>query len=173
MVDAFDAAWALLKQVPGPYEDVYPSRGNRFVDQNYTQGRDSGRPMPTPFGPQSEVDMMNQNIKDKGLRNYMSSFRNSDGTENKRRFPGTPAFDKSRSIMDQYNLTGPKRTPMGTEGSMTDEDEEFLSNFKEEPEPKQPRMSGPQKHGLSQEQYDDWQSRLATMMPRGGSAAPN
>jgi len=85
----------------------------------------------------------------------------------------TPAFDKSRFIMDEYNLTGPSRTPMGTGGSTSDEDEEFLSDYKEQTEPKRPQMSDPQKHGLSQEQYDDWQRRLATMMPRGGSAAPN
>mgnify|MGYP003147234455 CR=1 FL=1 len=125
------------------------------------------------YGPITESEAIDARFRKKGPQNWMTSFVNQDGRQTKRRGFYTPAFDKSRFIMDEYNLTGPSRTPMGTGGSTSDEDEEFLSDYKEQTEPKRPQMSDPQKHGLSQEQYDDWQRRLATMMPRGGSAAPN
>ena len=116
------------------------------------------------YGPMTEKETVDARYRELGPQNWMSSFTNKDGTPTKRRWPGTPTWDKSRSIMDEYNLTGVRRTPMGTEGSMTNEDAEFLDMFREEqPAARRPK-SDAEKHGLTEEQYNDWQRRLDTMM---------
>jgi len=127
------------------------------------------------YGPMTEKEAVDEHFRQNRPKTpYMSSFRNRDGTENKRRFPGTPAYDKSRAIMDQYNLTGTKRTPMGTEGSMTDEDEAFLDMFREgDAEDPAPPQTEAQKHGLTEEQYGDWQSRMDKIMERYRNAQTN
>ena len=118
------------------------------------------------YGPMTEKETVDARYRELGPQNWMSSFTNKDGTPTKRRWPGTPTWDKSRSIMDEYNLTGVRRTPMGTEGSMTDEDAEFLDMFREEqPAARRERpKTDAEKHGLTEEQYNDWQLRLAQMM---------
>lgn len=120
------------------------------------------------YGPMTEKETVDARYRELGPQNWMSSFTNKDGTPTKRRWPGTPTWDKSRSIMDEYNLTGVRRTPMGTEGSMTDEDAEFLDMFREEqpaPRREQPK-SDAEKHGMTDAAYLEWQRRLDTIRRR-------
>ncbi len=184
MVDAFHEAWDVLKAKTRWTETPTGRKtfGSTFEDQFYTHRRNNEAAIDDPDIPDFDKDAVDARYKELGPQNWMSSFTNKDGKPTKRRWPGTPTWDKSRSIMDEYNLTGPNRTPMGTEGSMTDEDEQFMSQFRIDPEVMQPQSGGnnnqqseAEKHGLSEEQYDDWQRRLAAIMDtqRGGSAAPN
>lgn len=127
------------------------------------------------YGPITEKEAVDEHYRQNRPKTpYMSSFTNKDGKPTKRRFPGTPAWDKSRSIMDEYNLTGAKRTPMGTEGSMSDEDAAFLDMFNEEGDQQlEPTQTEAQKHGLTEEQYNDWQERMDSIMARYRNAQAN
>ena len=152
MVDAFHEAWSLLKS---KQEKRFPSWG-----------------LEGTYGPKTESEAVDAHFRKKGPQNWMTSFVNQDGKQTKKRGFFTPPFDKSRFIVDEYNLTGPSRTPLGMGGSTSDVDEEFLNAYEErgpmehDPQPLGTRaqMGEPQKDGLSQEEYDNWQKRLNAML---------
>jgi len=125
MVEAFEAAWNLLKARSGMGGDPFIGRDD--------YGQRVNNPRQGPITASESTDDIYRRKRLNRDTPYLTSFTNVDGSPSKRRTAQTPAFDKSRFITDMHNMGqsgNPIYHPMGMHPeTMSDEDRLFLSLF--------------------------------------------
>tara|TARA_R100001015_G_C4604544_1_gene159546 strand:+ start:40 stop:645 length:606 start_codon:yes stop_codon:yes gene_type:complete len=126
MVEAFEAAWSLLKARSG-------MGGEPFIGRSLDTRQRVNNPRQGPITASEATDEIYRQKRLNRDTPYLTSFTNKDGSPTKRRGGQTPAFDKSRFITDMYNMGqsgNPMNQPMGMDpASMSEEDRQFLSLF--------------------------------------------
>ena len=161
MVEAFEAAWGLLKARSG-------MGGEPFIGRSLDTRQRVNNPRQGPITASEATDDIYRRKRLNRDTPYLEDttlFTNKDGSPTKRRglraAGKTPPTDKSRFITDMYNIgqTGDSMNqPMGMDpASMSDEDRQFLSLFGDldqdafdEPMSEIDRMA--MMHGVSPEQ---------------------
>lgn len=133
MVEAFEAAWGLLKARSGMGGEPFIGRSldTRQRVNNPRQGPITASEATDEIYRQKRLNRDTPYLEDRTL------FTNKDGRPTKRRdvrrAGKTPPTDKSRFITDMYNIGqsgNPIIHPMGMDpSSMSDEDRQFLSLF--------------------------------------------
>lgn len=161
MVEAFEAAWSLLKARSG-------MGGEPFIGRSLDTRQRVNQPRQGPITASEATDEIYRQKRLNRDTPYLEDrtlFTNKDGRPTKRRdvrrAGKTPPTDKSRFITDMYNIgqTGDSMNqPMGMDpASMSEEDRQFLSLFGDldqdafdEPMSEIDRMA--MMHGVSPEQ---------------------
>ena len=133
MVEAFEAAWSLLKARSGMGGEPFIGRSldTRQRVNNPRQGPITASEATDEIYRQKRLNRDTPYLEDRTL------FTNKDGSPTKRRdvraAGKTPPTDKSRFITDMYNIGqsgNPMNHPMGMDpASMSEEDRQFLSLF--------------------------------------------